>query len=554
MRRAGRRLPRLRPRRASSSRRCRCRTQAAGCRRAASSSPTCCCASTTCAASPRCSRRPGRSWTCSERCSTAGRGETPSLRDAAVPRRRPTYEAGVERCQEHIRARRRVPDRPLAARRAAHRRLAGRALPRAAPRQPVAVPVPARARRRRARRLVARDARQARREARVGEPDRGLDRAGRGRRRAPALLREGPRRARDARRPRPQRPLARLRARDGEGRAVPRGRALLAHHPPRLGGRGRAARRRLVVRPAARDASRRDRLGRAEGARDADHLRARGLPPRPVRRRRRSTRCPDGTLDSCIAIRTLVLHDGVALPAGGRGDRRRQRPARRARGVPAQARRARSRDRPRGGAADDPADRQLRLVHLQPRAPVRRARGGGRRAAQRRDHGRTRRKQLAPSHLVISPGPGRPEDAGVSRAIVRAFVRPRPDSRRLPRPPGDRPAVRRRGRPARSELVHGKATIVAHDGRGIFAGLPEDFARGPLPLARGDARARRARGLGDRGRRRGDGGAPSRAAGRRRTVPPRVGADAGRARHREELPEGRDDPGRALPAARRQAT
>jgi anthranilate synthase component II len=28
------------------------------------------------------------------------------------------------------------------------------------------------------------------------------------------------------------------------------------------------------------------------------------------------------------------------------------------------------------------------------------------------------------------------------------------------------------------ELVHGKATLVAHDGRGIFAGLPADFLAG----------------------------------------------------------------------------
>ena len=78
---------------------------------------------------------------------------------------------------------------------------------------------------------------------------------------------------------------------------------------------------------------------------------------------------PGGPLDACIAIRTVVLHDGRALPAGGRGHRRRERPARGARGVPAQARGARGCDRARGGwrhvtRADG---RQLRLVHLQPR-------------------------------------------------------------------------------------------------------------------------------------------------------------------------------------------
>ena len=56
--------------------------------------------------------------------------------------------------------------------------VAARALPRAAPRQPVAVSLPARARRRRARRLVAGDARQASRaRARQPQPDRRHDRA-----------------------------------------------------------------------------------------------------------------------------------------------------------------------------------------------------------------------------------------------------------------------------------------------------------------------------------------------------------------------------------------
>ena len=51
--------------------------------------------------------------------------------------------------------------------------------------------------------------------AREAQPDRGDDRAGRGRRRGAALVGEGSRRARDARRPRPQRPVARLRAGHG---------------------------------------------------------------------------------------------------------------------------------------------------------------------------------------------------------------------------------------------------------------------------------------------------------------------------------------------------
>jgi anthranilate synthase/aminodeoxychorismate synthase-like glutamine amidotransferase len=86
-------------------------------------------------------------------------------------------------------------------------------------------------------------------------------------------------------------------------------------------------------------------------------------------------------------------------------------------------------------------------------------------------------ERLAPSHLVVSPGPGRPEDAGETPAILR---------RLMPRVPtlgvclGHQAIVQTLGGevgPAH-ELVHGKATVVTHDGRGIFAGLPEDFLAG----------------------------------------------------------------------------
>ena len=181
----------------------------------------------------------------------------------------------------------RVPGRALAAGGAPDVRVGARALPRAAPRQSVAVSLPARARRPRARRLLAGDARQVRGRPGEPEPDRRHDASRRGRRGAAARLGEGPRRARDARRPRPQRPLPRLRARERPRRPLPRAGALLARHPPRLGGDGRPPRRRDAVRPPARVLSGRHRLGSAEGAGDADRLRARGLPPRPLRRRRR---------------------------------------------------------------------------------------------------------------------------------------------------------------------------------------------------------------------------------------------------------------------------
>ena len=86
-------------------------------------------------------------------------------------------------------------------------------------------------------------------------------------------------------------------------------------------------------------------------------------------------------------------------------------------------------------------------------------------------------ENLSPSHLVVSPGPGRPEEAGHTQDILRRL------SVRVPTLGvclGHQAIVQVFGGevgPAR-ELVHGKATVVAHDGRGIFAGLPEDFLAG----------------------------------------------------------------------------
>ena len=84
---------------------------------------------------------------------------------------------------------------------------------------------------------------------------------------------------------------------------------------------------------------------------------------------------------------------------------------------------------------------------------------------------------LAPSHLVVSPGPGRPEDAGATPDILRRL------SDRLPTLGvclGHQAIVQVFGGEVgqAQQLVHGKATLVDHDGRGIFAGLPSDFLAG----------------------------------------------------------------------------
>jgi len=86
-------------------------------------------------------------------------------------------------------------------------------------------------------------------------------------------------------------------------------------------------------------------------------------------------------------------------------------------------------------------------------------------------------EQLRPSHLVISPGPGRPEDAGISEEAVRML------SGRVPVLGvclGHQAIVSVFGGEIgqAQALVHGKATDVSHDGRGIFAGLPESFPAG----------------------------------------------------------------------------
>ena len=86
-------------------------------------------------------------------------------------------------------------------------------------------------------------------------------------------------------------------------------------------------------------------------------------------------------------------------------------------------------------------------------------------------------ERLAPSHLVLSPGPGRPAQAGVSVELVRRLAGRVPT---LGVCLGHQVVVEAFGGdigPAR-RLVHGKASPIEHDGRGLFRGLPEGFDAG----------------------------------------------------------------------------
>jgi anthranilate synthase/aminodeoxychorismate synthase-like glutamine amidotransferase len=84
---------------------------------------------------------------------------------------------------------------------------------------------------------------------------------------------------------------------------------------------------------------------------------------------------------------------------------------------------------------------------------------------------------MHPSRIVISPGPGRPEDAGISVDIIKAMGAKVPvlgvclghqaigyafggDVVRAP------------------VLMHGKTSSVQHDGRGVFSGVSQQFVAG----------------------------------------------------------------------------
>ena len=84
---------------------------------------------------------------------------------------------------------------------------------------------------------------------------------------------------------------------------------------------------------------------------------------------------------------------------------------------------------------------------------------------------------LEPDRLVISPGPGRPESAGISVELIRRLG---------PRVPtlgvclGHQAIVEAFGGEVGSakSLLHGKASRIEHDGQGVYAGLPPELEVG----------------------------------------------------------------------------
>ena len=84
---------------------------------------------------------------------------------------------------------------------------------------------------------------------------------------------------------------------------------------------------------------------------------------------------------------------------------------------------------------------------------------------------------MAPEHIVISPGPGRPENAGITTDVVRRFG---PKTPILGVCLGHQAIglvyggiIRRASVP-----MHGKTSTVVHDGKGVFEGITEPFEAG----------------------------------------------------------------------------
>ena len=84
---------------------------------------------------------------------------------------------------------------------------------------------------------------------------------------------------------------------------------------------------------------------------------------------------------------------------------------------------------------------------------------------------------LAPTHIIISPGPGTPLDAGVSNMVIDRFAGTIPilgvclGHQCIGHVFG--------GNIVRAETpMHGKASIIYHDGKTIYEGLPNPFEAG----------------------------------------------------------------------------
>jgi anthranilate synthase/aminodeoxychorismate synthase-like glutamine amidotransferase len=83
-------------------------------------------------------------------------------------------------------------------------------------------------------------------------------------------------------------------------------------------------------------------------------------------------------------------------------------------------------------------------------------------------------ERIAPERIVISPGPGRPEDAGISNEVIRRF------GERIPILGvclGHQCIGQAYGAVVdhAGEIKHGKSSFIYHDGKGVYEGLANPF-------------------------------------------------------------------------------
>lgn len=81
---------------------------------------------------------------------------------------------------------------------------------------------------------------------------------------------------------------------------------------------------------------------------------------------------------------------------------------------------------------------------------------------------------LKPSHIIISPGPGRPDDAGITVAVIKSFKEKIPilgvclGHQAIAAAFGGNIIVAQ-------EIMHGKTSLIRHNSHHIFNGLPQAF-------------------------------------------------------------------------------
>jgi anthranilate synthase component 2 len=86
----------------------------------------------------------------------------------------------------------------------------------------------------------------------------------------------------------------------------------------------------------------------------------------------------------------------------------------------------------------------------------------------------SRIKKLAPTHIIISPGPKTPRDSGMSMEVIRECYRTTPilgvclGHQCIGEVFGSRTI-------AAKHIVHGKSDTIAHNGKGLFSGIPDQF-------------------------------------------------------------------------------